>query len=84
MTTLQLPGNPGPGSRRGQREPEPHYLTTSEVADRLHVSPKTISRWAKEGKLPYSWTMGGATGRGHRRYPEPDISQLAATLRHDI
>jgi DNA-binding transcriptional regulator YiaG len=30
----------------------PSYLHTAEVADLLHVSPKTVSRWAKEGKLP--------------------------------
>ena len=30
----------------------PGYLHTAEVADLLHVSPKTVSRWAKEGKLP--------------------------------
>ena len=29
----------------------PSYLRAVEVAD-LHVSPKTVSRWAKEGKLP--------------------------------
>ena len=28
------------------------YLRTAEVADILHVSPKTVSRWAKQGKLP--------------------------------
>jgi hypothetical protein len=30
----------------------PSYLRAAEVADILHVSPKTVSRWAKEGKLP--------------------------------
>lgn len=29
----------------------PSYLRAAEVADILHVSPKTVSRWAKEGKL---------------------------------
>ena len=31
----------------------PSYLWAAEVADILHVSPKTVSRWAKEGKLPF-------------------------------
>jgi Helix-turn-helix domain len=31
----------------------PSYLHPAEVADILHVSPKTVSRWAKEGKLPF-------------------------------
>ena len=47
------------------------YLRTSEAADILHVSPKTLSRWAKEGKLPYVRTLGG-----HRRYPEDEIRAL--------
>ena len=44
---------------------EPRYLRAAEVADILYVSPKTVSRWAKEGKLPFMKTLGG-----HRRYPE--------------
>jgi excisionase family DNA binding protein len=54
------------------------YLRTAEVADLLHVSPKTVSRWAKEGKLPFLKTLGG-----HRRYPEAKIRELAATLREE-
>jgi excisionase family DNA binding protein len=42
------------------------------VADILHVSPKAVSRWAKEGKLPFLRTLGG-----HRRYPASEIRQLA-------
>jgi excisionase family DNA binding protein len=53
----------------------PSYLRTAEVADILHVSPKTVSRWAKEGKLPFLRTLGG-----HRRYPAGEIRQLADEL----
>ena len=53
----------------------PSYLHTAEVADILHVSPKTVSRWAKEGKLPFLKTLGG-----HRRYPAVEIRQLADDL----
>ena len=53
----------------------PRYLHTAEVADILHVSPKTVSRWAKEGKLPFLKTLGG-----HRRYPAAEIRQLADQL----
>jgi hypothetical protein len=28
------------------------WLRAAEVAARLHVSPKTIARWAKDGRLP--------------------------------
>jgi hypothetical protein len=53
-------------------EPFPH---ASQVADILHVSPKTIARRAKDGRLPSQRTLGG-----HRRYPDPAICQLAASL----
>jgi excisionase family DNA binding protein len=61
---------------RGKAAPDtPSYLYTAEVADILHVSPKTVSRWAKEGKLPFLKTLGG-----HRRYPASEIRQLADDL----
>jgi len=60
----------------GKAAPElSRYLHTAEVADILHVSPKTVSRWAKEGKLPFLKTLGG-----HRRYPAAEIRQLADEL----
>jgi excisionase family DNA binding protein len=51
------------------------YLKTAEVADILHVSPKTVTRWAKDGKLPHSRTLGG-----HRRFPAVSIRKLAEGL----
>jgi excisionase family DNA binding protein len=55
------------------------FLHTSQVADLLHVSPKTIARWAKDGRLPFLRTLGG-----HRRYPEQAIRQLAASLAQGV
>jgi excisionase family DNA binding protein len=55
--------------------PRREYLRTAEVAELLHVSPKTISRWAKEGKLPFVTTLGG-----HRRYPAQPIHELVDRL----
>ena len=57
---------------------EPSYLRAAEVADILHVSPKTVSRWAKEGRLPFMKTLGG-----HRRYPAAKIRELAEELREE-
>jgi excisionase family DNA binding protein len=54
---------------------EPNYLRTAQVAALLHVSPKTVARWAKDGKLPVLRTLGG-----HRRYPESEIRALADRL----
>jgi excisionase family DNA binding protein len=51
------------------------FLTPSEVARILHVSPKTVSRWAREGKLPFVITMGG-----HRRFDPEKIEGLRDTL----
>ena len=63
----------------GNAAPEyPSYLRTAQVADILFVSPKTVSRWAKEGKLPFLKTLGG-----HRRYPEAEIRELAEGLREE-
>ncbi len=60
----------------GQAAPDlPRYLHPAEVADILHVSPKTVSRWAKDGKLPFLKTLGG-----HRRYPAAEIRRLAEEL----
>jgi excisionase family DNA binding protein len=63
-------------TRPYRRHPDaPAYLKTAQVAALLHVSPKTVSRWAKEGRLPFLNTLGG-----HRRYPEAEIRALADTL----
>jgi excisionase family DNA binding protein len=63
----------------GKAAPEyPSYLRTAEVAELLSVSPKTVSRWAKEGKLPFVKTLGG-----HRRYPEAEIRDLLEELREE-
>jgi excisionase family DNA binding protein len=57
---------------------EPRYLRAAEVAEILYVSPKTVSRWAKEGRLPFMKTLGG-----HRRYPAAKIRELAEELREE-
>jgi excisionase family DNA binding protein len=56
-----------------------NHLRTAEVADLLGVSPKTVARWAKDGKLPFLRTLGG-----HRRYPEREIQELVAGLVEEV
>jgi excisionase family DNA binding protein len=64
------------GRERALPQPtEPSYLRTAQVAELLHVSPKTVSRWAQEGRLPFFRTLGG-----HRRYPDREIRALLETL----
>ena len=45
------------------------WLRAAEAAALLHVSPKTVARWAKAGRLPHRCTLGG-----HRRYDPPASS----------
>ncbi|MGH2817275.1 MAG: helix-turn-helix domain-containing protein [Actinomycetota bacterium] len=51
------------------------YIRTAEAARILRVSPKTVSRWAKEGRIPHVMTLGG-----HRRFPAVAITDLARSL----
>lgn len=46
-------------------------LTPSEVAALFRVDPKTVTRWAKSGKLSSIRTLGG-----HRRYHEVEVRDL--------
>lgn len=51
------------------------FLSRSEVAEIFEVSPNTIARWARSGKLPYVITLGG-----RRRYDRLEIMKLADNL----
>lgn len=51
-------------------ETEP-LLTPAEVASMFRVDPKTVTRWAKSGKLTSIRTLGG-----HRRYRESEVREL--------
>ena len=55
------------------------FLRSAEAAAILQVSPKTVARWAQEGRLPCQRTLGG-----HRRYPEPAIRELAASVVQEV
>lgn len=46
-------------------------LTPAEVAGMFRVDPKTVSRWAKAGKLSSIRTLGG-----HRRYKASEVYAL--------
>lgn len=56
---------------------ERDYLRVAEVAEVLHVSSKTVVRWASEGKLPHIVTLGG-----HRRFPREEMHRIAERQRH--
>jgi len=46
-------------------------LTPAEVATLFRVDPKTVTRWAKAGKLTSIRTLGG-----HRRFKESEVKTL--------
>lgn len=46
-------------------------LTPAEVAALFRVDPKTVTRWARAGKLNSLRTLGG-----HRRYRETEVLSL--------
>lgn len=49
-------------------------LTPTEVATLFRVDPKTVTRWAKAGKLTSIRTLGG-----HRRYKESEVKVMLKT-----
>lgn len=54
------------------RDDDP-LLTPGEVAAMVHVDPKTVSRWAASGRLPFVRTPGG-----HRRYRRSTVEAFLA------
>lgn len=50
----------------------PDLLTVKEVAELLRVSPLTIKRWGKRGKLPAI----RINSRGDRRYKKESVLYL--------
>lgn len=50
-------------------------LRPGEVARLLRVTPKTVARWADEGRIPSIKTAGG-----HNRYPAHAVYQLRSAM----
>jgi excisionase family DNA binding protein len=51
------------------------FLKAAEAARRLHISPKTLARWAKDGRIPSVRTPGG-----HRRFDPAVIAEWQERL----
>ena len=56
-------------------EAQSEYLTPGETARMLHVSPKTVNRWAHEGRIAHIVTLGG-----HRRFPRDEVERIAEQM----
>jgi excisionase family DNA binding protein len=50
-------------------------LTPAEVAAMFRVDPKTVTRWAKAGKITAIRTLGG-----HRRYRQSEVQALLKSI----
>lgn len=51
------------------------YLTPGQAARVLGVSPKTVNRWANDGRIPCAMTLGG-----HRRFRAEVIQAVATSM----
>ncbi len=63
-------------SAHSQETPK-SYLTSSDVARLLRVSPTTVARWTREGRLGCFVTLGG-----HRRFERSAVDELRKSLEH--
>ena len=68
-SVTQMEPNP-----EASQHPEPEeLLTPSEVAAMFRVNPKTVTRWARSGKISAIRTLGG-----HRRFRKSEITRILA------
>lgn len=54
---------------------ENELLTPSEVAVMFRVNPKTVTRWARAGKISAVRTLGG-----HRRFRASEIRRILSEV----
>ena len=54
---------------------EEALLTPAEVAAMFRVSPKTVTRWARAGKLTAMRTLGG-----HRRFRASEVREFLSRV----
>lgn len=59
-------------------EPVNALLTPAEVAQMFRVSPKTVTRWARTGRISAVRTLGG-----HRRFRADEIRGLLGQFEGD-
>jgi len=70
MTSIALTGT----SAVDDNVADDALLTPAEVAGLFRVSPKTVTRWARSGKLSAMKTLGG-----HRRFRAGEVRTALAS-----
>lgn len=71
---LPIPPATRPTTEIMKTGPTGEWLSRTEVARLFQVSASTVTRWAREGKVPAKRTPGG-----HYRYPAAEVRRLAGT-----
>jgi len=78
-----LPGQPEQRKSRWRTmDPNPDQdalLTPSEVAAMFRVNPKTVTRWARAGKISAIRTLGG-----HRRFRAAEIKKFLEQVEEGV
>ncbi|MEY2398253.1 MAG: hypothetical protein QOJ00_1427 [Actinomycetota bacterium] len=54
-------------------------LTPSEVAAMFRVNPKTVTRWARAGRINAIRTLGG-----HRRFRADEVMEALANMQENM
>ncbi len=62
----------------GESPEDDEYVTTGEAARLLGVAPRTVARWADEGRIAYIVTLGG-----HRRFARSVIQETRAWMEQE-
>lgn len=75
----KLPNQASSGKKSLDLTNLPDLLTVREVAELLRVSPLTIKRWGKRGKLPAI----RINSRGDRRYKKESVLWLLGITPED-
>lgn len=70
--------NRGSNHMSQQNDADDTLLTPAEVAALFRVSPKTVTRWARSGKLTALRTLGG-----HRRFRSSEVRELLSRFEHE-
>ena len=70
---------PKPATAEARPVPADSLLTRSDVARMLGVSPTTVTRWAREGRLACCLTLGG-----HHRFSRRLVEEVRESLSRGI
>jgi excisionase family DNA binding protein len=71
VRSVAVEPTPESPKRDAPRQENEELLTPSEVAAMFRVNPKTVTRWARSGKISAIRTLGG-----HRRFRASEIRKF--------